>query len=78
VADAGLVEGCNKLLRTIVVQAAHRLIRTHERWKGLADSMRSRGKPSCVIVGAVGNRWLRTLHHAMKEVGGQEKNAPKN
>jgi transposase len=67
VADAGLVDGCNKLLRLTVVQAAHRLIRTAERWRTLADSMRARGKPACVIVGAVGNRWLRTLHHAMKE-----------
>lgn len=67
VADAGLIDGCNKLLRLTVVQAAHRLIRTSDRWGKLADSMRSRGKPACVIVGAVGNRWLRTLHHAMKE-----------
>jgi transposase len=66
-ADAGLIDGCNKLLRLTVVQAAHRLIRTSSRWKNLADSMRSRGKPACVIVGAVGNRWLRNLHHAMKE-----------
>lgn len=67
VADAGLIDGCNKLLRLTIVQAAHRLIRTVERWTRLADSMRSRGKPACVIVGAVGNRWLRNLHHAMKE-----------
>jgi transposase len=66
-ADAGLIEGCNKLLRLAVVQAAHRLIRTTDRWGKLADSMKARGKPACVIVGAVGNRWLRTLHHAMKE-----------
>jgi transposase len=68
VADAGLVDGCNKLLRLTVVQAAHRLIRTVGRWGKLADSMRARGKPACVIVGAVGNRWLRTLHQAMKAV----------
>ena len=67
VADAGLIDGCNKLLRLTVVQAAHRLIRTVQRWSKLADSMRARGKPACVIVGAVGNRWLRGLHHAMKE-----------
>ena len=65
-ADAGLIDGCNKLLRLTVVQAAHRLIRTTKRWGDLADSMRDRGKPACVVVGAVGNRWLRTLHHAMK------------
>jgi transposase len=67
VADAGLIDGCNKLLRLTIVQAAHRLIRTIERWRKLSDSMRSRGKPPCVIVGAVGNRWMRNLHHAMKE-----------
>lgn len=67
VADAGLIDGCNKLLRLTVVQAAHRLIRTERRWRDLADSMRSRGKAACVVVGAVGNRWLRTLHHAMKD-----------
>ena len=66
-ADAGLIDGCNKLLRLTIVQAAHRLIRTTERWRKLADSLRSRGKPPCVIIGAVGNRWLRNLHHAMKE-----------
>jgi transposase len=65
-ADGGLVDGCNKLLRTVVVQAAHRLIRTADRWHGLAEQMRARGKPACVIVGAVGNRWLRGLHHAMR------------
>jgi transposase len=67
VADAGLIDGCNKLLRMTIVQAAHRLIRTVERWGQMSDVMRKRGKPACVIVGAVGNRWLRTLHHAMKE-----------
>lgn len=67
VADAGLIDGCNKLLRLTIVQAAHRLIRTVDRWSKLADSMRGRGKPACVIVGAVGNRWLRNLHQAMKE-----------
>jgi transposase len=66
-ADAGLIDGCNKLLRLTIVQAAHRLMRTSDRWSKLADSLRDRGKPVCVIVGAVGNRWLRCLHHAMKE-----------
>jgi transposase len=67
VADAGLIDGCNKLLRMTIVQAAHRLIRTVERWGRMSDAMRKRGKPACVVVAAVGNRWLRTLHHAMKE-----------
>lgn len=65
-ADAGLVDGCNRLLRATVVQAAHRLTRTVPRWRALAASMRARGKPACVVAGAVGNRWLRALHHAMR------------
>jgi transposase len=67
VADAGLIDGCNKVLRMTIIQAAHRLIRTSERWGRLAASLKARGKPACVIVGAVGNRWIRTLHHAMKQ-----------
>jgi transposase len=67
VADSGLVGACNKMLRMTIVQAAHRLIRTSKRWGDLADALRGRGKPACVIVGAVGNRWVRSLHHAMKE-----------
>jgi transposase len=66
-ADAGLIDGCNKTLRMTIIQAAHRLIRTSDRWSKLATSLRQRGKPACVIVGAVGNRWIRTLHHAMKQ-----------
>lgn len=66
VADAGLVDGCNKLLRATVVQAAHRLIRTTGRWSKLSESLRARGKSACVAVAAVGNRWLRSLYHAMK------------
>jgi len=66
-ADAGLIDGCNKLLRMTIVQAAHRLIRTSDRWSKFAQSMKKRGKKPCVIVGAVGNRWVRCLHHAMKE-----------
>jgi transposase len=72
VADAGLIDGCNKLLRATIVQAAHRLIRTVDRWAKLADSLRKRGKASCVIVAAIGNRWVRTLHHVMKSPCGEK------
>jgi transposase len=71
VADAGLIDGCNKVLRMTLVQAAHRLIRTSDRWGKLAASLKARGKAPCVIVGAVGNRWVRSLHHAMKDSAGQ-------
>jgi transposase len=65
-ADAGLISGCNKLLRMTIVQAAHRLIRTTAHWRNLSFSLKRRGKPANVIVAAVGNRWVRRLHHAMK------------
>jgi len=67
IADAGLIDGCNKLLRMTIVQAAHRLRRTSDRWKRLGDALAQRGKAPCVIIGAIGNRWMRSLHHAMKE-----------
>ena len=66
-ADAGLVRGCNKLLRATLVQAAHRLKRTGPRWRGLAESMRARGKPGSVVAAAVANRWARGLWHRMTE-----------
>jgi transposase len=69
VADAGLVKASNPILRTTVIQAAHRLIRTSARWGTLAASMRARGKAACVTVGAVGNRWVRRLHHLMTDTG---------
>ena len=66
-ADAGLIDGCNKLLRMTVVQASHRLIRTQERWSNMAACLIKRGKPKCLAVGSVGNRCLRCLHHVMKD-----------
>lgn len=64
-ADAGLIGGCNKLLRATLVQAAHRLIAREKRWRDLAASLRGRGKPACVAVAAVANRWARGLWHRM-------------
>ena len=72
--DGGLIKASNRILRTTIVQAAHRLIRTSDRWSRLAESMRSRGKPGCVIVAAIGNRWMRKLYHVMKPMNCQEKN----
>jgi transposase len=66
IADAGLIDACNPMLRATVVQAAHRLIRTIPRWTKLAAHLKLKGKPTCVVVAAVGNRWLRGLHHVMK------------
>jgi transposase len=66
-ADGGLIKSSNKILRATAVQAAHRLIRTSERWGRLAESMRRRGKPACVIAAAVGNRWMRRMFHEMRQ-----------
>ena len=71
-ADAGLVRGCNKLLRATLIQAAHRLKRTEPRWRGLAGSMRARGKPGGVVAAAVANRWARGLWHRMKQEAAKE------
>jgi len=66
-ADGGLIKSSNKILRATIVQAAHRLIRTRPRWATLAQSLRDRGKPPCVIAAAVGNRWMRRMFHEMKQ-----------
>jgi transposase len=66
-ADAGLIDGCNQLLRTTLIQAAHRLTWQHPRWSRLHESLRRRGKPACVAVAAVANRWMRGLWHRIME-----------
>ncbi|HET6572241.1 MAG TPA: IS110 family transposase [Fimbriiglobus sp.] len=64
-ADAGLVKAGNPYLRTVLIEAAHRLGRLDPRWKQLRDAMRSRGKSGSVVAAAVANRWVRGLVHAM-------------
>jgi transposase len=65
-ADAGLIKAGNEQLRATLIEAAHRLIRHDPRWKALAATMRRAGKPTCVIVAAVGNRWIRWLFHQVE------------
>ena len=65
-ADAGLVKAGNVFLRTIVIEAAHRLARFDLRWKSYAQGLRARGKSGSVTAAAVANRWVRGLHHRMK------------
>lgn len=64
-ADAGLVDAANRQLRAVLIQAAHRLCRTDARWGALADRLVKKGKPKCVAVAAVANRWVRSMHHRM-------------
>ena len=67
-ADAGLIKAGDPYLRATLVEAAHRLVRTHERWRDLNQRMRQAGKPPCVIAAAVANRWVRWMFHQMNEV----------
>src|SRR3954452_16730807 len=60
-ADAGLIKAGNPQLRTVLIEAAHRLMRYDERWAALNASMRTRGKPGSVVAAAVANRWVRWL-----------------
>jgi transposase len=66
-ADAGLIRAGNPQLRATLMEAAHRLIRYDTRWGELATKLLLAGKPKCVVVAAVANRWVRGLFH---RVGG--------
>jgi transposase len=65
-ADAGLIRAGNRQLRTVLLEAAHRLIRYQERWQKLHYQWRQRGKPGSLIAAAVANRWVRQLYHQMQ------------
>ena len=65
-ADAGLIRACNKDLRSVLIEAGHRLKRYDSRWSAVADRLREAGKPGSVIAAAVANRWMRWLYHEMK------------
>jgi transposase len=65
-ADAGLIKAGNPQLRTVLIEAAHRLVRYQKRWVVFATDLRRRGKPMCVVIAAVANRWMRWLYHHMQ------------
>lgn len=67
--DSGLVDRCNRLLRSTLMELAHRLIRWDPTYRDMAMKMIKRGKPKCVVVAAVANRWTRKLYHEMKPLG---------
>jgi len=64
-ADAGLIRAANGELRACLIEAGHRLARTHPRWHNFALGLRARGKPGSVVAAAVANRWIRSLHHRL-------------
>jgi transposase len=61
-----LIKASNPELRRVLIEAAQRLTRFDEHWRNFRERMRDRGKPYCVIVAAVANRWLRTMYHPLK------------
>jgi len=61
-----MVKAGDPLLKTVVIEAAQRLRRYEPRWRQFSEKLATRGKPTCVIVGAIANRWVRGLHHDMK------------
>ena len=68
-AQAGLVDGCSRLLRATLVELGHRLIRTQPRWTKLAGRWRGAGKAGSVVAAAVANRYVRQLYYRMIEPG---------
>jgi transposase len=68
-ADAGLIQAGNRQLRATLMEAGHRLMRQDERWIAFSRSLEARGKPRCVVVAAVANRWVRWLYHQMTSNG---------
>lgn len=67
-ADAGLVQAANGQLRSTLIEAAQSLIQWDEYWRSFARRMKEAGKPHCLVVAAVANRWVRRLFHRMNEV----------
>jgi transposase len=62
-----LIKAGDELLRQVLIEAAHRLIRYDPNWRAMAARLRANGKKPCVIVVAVANRWIRKLFHQMHE-----------
>src|SRR5215469_13077122 len=67
ITTSGLIKAGDELLRQVLIEAAHRLIRYDAHWKAMADRLRANGKKTCVIVAAVANRWIRKLFRQMGE-----------
>lgn len=68
VADAGLIRAGDPLLKSVLIEAGHRLRRLEPRWEKFSESLHARGKPMSVIVAAVANRWVRWLYYQIKEI----------
>lgn len=67
-ADAGLIKAGNRSLKTAIMEAAHRLIQHDQHWKDFAKRLLAAGKPYCVTIAAVANRWVRKLFYEMRKL----------
>jgi transposase len=65
-ADAGLIKAASPMLRSVIVEVAHRLPRQNIRWAKFRKRLQDAGKKGSVIAAAIGNRWIRWLYHQMK------------
>lgn len=68
VADSGLIRAGDPLLKSVLIESAHRLRRWDPRWSAFSRRLEDRGKPVSVIVAAIANRWVRWLYHRIKEI----------
>lgn len=64
--QAGVIKAGNSELRRVITQAAQRLVNYEDRWIKMACRLRGQGKPRCIIIAAVANRWIRRMFHEMK------------
>lgn len=75
-ADAGLIKAGSSLLRSTLIELAHRVGRLDDRWSTLKRDLRAAGKPANVATAAVANRWVRRLYARMTEpLPGQDRPA---
>ena len=70
-ADAGLIRAANPAWRTVLMEAAHRLVRYDSWWQQFAQRLRAAGQAGSVVAAAVANRWMRRLHQEMNPPGGE-------
>jgi len=67
-ADAGLINAASSMLRSVLIEVAHRLPRQDVRWAKFRGRLREGGKKGSVIAAAIANRWVRWLYHQMQTV----------
>jgi transposase len=70
-ADGGLIKAGNLILRSMLIETAHRLARYQPKWKQMKEDLKERGKPGSLAAAAVANRWMRKLFWEMRGIGEQ-------